>query len=270
MIRDWMTKIKFGLIRAYSHPYPPPSLFESALPNNVHSPYHHSGTLTKRRFSKQKHDLTYPEQMEATATQEQGSTDPSPTKVISAMRNSPDKIPDGETESETAIATPGLSSSGSTLTLGREEATDSTDKPQKDEDLNSAGPATEGIAEEGGSEETEENAKIKLGWPSRRPFYNVLDKRGLEDELSEKNSVYWSDLTLVQKMAWRKAFLREYLAESRKTLPYIKKFFLMIYRISPWRAILLFAMNVVKGLLPAVILQTRGNFILMVSAQNIH
>lgn len=208
--------------------------------------------------------------MEATEAQEQGSTDPTLTEAISAARNPPDKIPDGETESETATATPGLSSSDSTLTLGREEVIGTDDKPHKEEDLNSAGPATEGIAEEGDSEGTEEKPEIRPGWPSRRPFYNTLDKKGLDDELSEKNSVYWSDLTMAQKMAWRKAFLREYLTETRKTLPYIKKFFLTIYRISPWRAIVLFVMNVVKGLLPAVILQTRGNFILMVCARNIH
>ena len=38
----------------------------------------------------------------------------------------------------------------------------------------------------------------------------------------------------------------------------------MIYRISPWRAAVVLTLNIVSGLLPALTLQTRGNFILMV------
>jgi hypothetical protein len=39
---------------------------------------------------------------------------------------------------------------------------------------------------------------------------------------------------------------------------------MMIYRISPWRVVMLLALNIVSGLLPALTLQARGNFMSMV------
>ena len=38
----------------------------------------------------------------------------------------------------------------------------------------------------------------------------------------------------------------------------------MIYHISPWRAVVILALNVVNGLLPAMTLRTRGSFIMLV------
>jgi hypothetical protein len=110
----------------------------------------------------------------------------------------------------------------------------------------------------------QEPPKKLRGWPSRPPFSKNFD----DDESSKNNTanqIYWGELTLKQKLEWRKAFVLEYLREAKLCLPHVRKLFLMIYRISPWRAIVVFVLNVVSGLLPALTLQTRGNFILMVN-----
>ena len=75
---------------------------------------------------------------------------------------------------------------------------------------------------------------------------------------------YWDDLTLKEKLEFRKSFLKLYLTETKQCIPYVRKFFMMIYRISPWRVVMLLALNIVSGLLPALTLQARGNFMSMV------
>src|SRR5438045_2039369 len=110
----------------------------------------------------------------------------------------------------------------------------------------------------------QEPPKKPQGWPSRPPFSTDFGN----DDSSKKNpanQIYWGELTLKQKLEWRKAFVLEYLRETKLCFPHVRKLFLMIYRISPWRAIVVFVLNVVSGLLPALTLQTRGNFILMVN-----
>jgi hypothetical protein len=112
--------------------------------------------------------------------------------------------------------------------------------------------------------ESDASKKKKVGWPSRPPFENIKD----EDEKKEKDDkaiVHWNELTWKEQNAWRVSFLRGYLKEIRNCLPFVRKLFFLIYRISPWRAVVFLAMNVIKGLLPAITLRTRGDFIMMVS-----
>ena len=114
-----------------------------------------------------------------------------------------------------------------------------------------------------------DKVKKSIGWPSRRPFYTPLLVGPNGVRIKEKEDlVYWADLTWKQKMAWRKAFLGEYLAETKKCLPFVWKLYVTIYRLSPWRAIVLFVVSIFRGFLPALTLQTRGNFIMMVNNFN--
>ena len=106
-----------------------------------------------------------------------------------------------------------------------------------------------------------ETKKIR-GWPGRPPF-TVIEEDDTEDVL--KKYAFWSDLTWREKYAYQKEFLRQYLSETRKCLPYVRRLFLMIYRISPWRAVTILVLNIVNSFLPALNLRTRASFILMVS-----
>jgi hypothetical protein len=106
------------------------------------------------------------------------------------------------------------------------------------------------------------------GWPSRRPFYSktFVVKNGARVEHWEKEDlVFWEDLTWKQKNAWRKAFLTEYLSETKDCLPFVWRLYRIIYRLSPWRAVVLLGVSIFRGFLPALTLQTRGNFIMMVA-----
>jgi hypothetical protein len=108
----------------------------------------------------------------------------------------------------------------------------------------------------------EKEAKKIRGWPDRPPF-TVIEEDDTEEVL--KKYAFWSDLTWREKYAYQREFLRQYLSETRKCLPYVRRLFLMIYRISPWRAVTILVLNIVNSFLPALNLQTRGSFILMVS-----
>src|SRR5579859_2178624 len=98
--------------------------------------------------------------------------------------------------------------------------------------------------------------KPPRGWLSKAPFLIVQNKNWMKIHL-EKN-IYWSDLTLREKLEFRRSFLKIYLSETRQCLPYVRKFFLTVYRLSPWRVVMLLALNVLSGLLPALALQARG------------
>ena len=127
-------------------------------------------------------------------------------------------------------------------------------------DVESPKAEEEPVAETQKEKEEEKEKKVR-GWPERAPFFqNHVDiqKKWFEE------SVFWTDLTWQEKMQYRKAFLREYLSETRRCLPYVRKLFLMIYRISPWRAIAVFALNIVNGLVPAINLHTTGDFMSLV------
>lgn len=98
------------------------------------------------------------------------------------------------------------------------------------------------------------------GWPNRSPFSTYSSQKPLD----EKEWIYATEMTWKEKQAYRKTFLKEYLSEMAKSIPYTKRFLAMIYRISPWRVLAMIVLNIVRGLLPAVGLQTRGRFIHMV------
>jgi hypothetical protein len=118
-----------------------------------------------------------------------------------------------------------------------------------------------------GAVQSDSNTAVKPnGWPSRRPFYNktFVEKNGVRVEQKE-DLVYWADLTWKQKNAWRKAFLTEYLSETKDCLPFVWRLYRIIYRLSPWRAVVLLGVSIFRGFLPALTLQTRGNFIMMVT-----
>jgi hypothetical protein len=114
------------------------------------------------------------------------------------------------------------------------------------------------------AESEKDDPKKRQGWPARVPFSHGVAGSSRE---KLKEFTFWSDLTLEEKIAYRKEFLREYLSETKKCFPYVRKLFVMIYRISPWRAAVILVLNVVNGLLPALTLQTRGSFIVMVNHQ---
>ena len=113
----------------------------------------------------------------------------------------------------------------------------------------------------GKSTKITQKKKPKLGWPNRTPFQR-LTKRNLPRD--ETKYIYSSELTWKEREAYRMAFLREYLSEIWKCIPYAKRLLLMIIRISPWRVAALILLNVLSGLLSAFGLTTRGRFVHMV------
>jgi hypothetical protein len=165
------------------------------------------------------------------------------------------------------LATPGSKSpapSASTLSLGTETPA-SSETPDEVPTPPPGIPNADGKGN-GSEKEKEEDLRKRRGWPNRYPFrcYNPWQNSKKEGE-TEK-IIYWGELTLQAKLDYRKAFLKEYLSETKKCLPHVRKLFFMIYRLSPWRAATILAFNIVNGLLPALTLQTRGNFLMIVSA----
>ena len=173
---------------------------------------------------------------------------------VDSHNNVDDSIPSSGIETpSTLVATPALDGKSDDGNTSKEVTPGSATDENK----------VEKVKEEKTSDEEKDDPKKRRGWPSRAPFYSSSREIRSTENPDEKK-IYWSELTWSQKIAWRKAFLREYLSETRKCLPHVRKLFLMIYRISPWRAAVVLALNIVSGLLPALTLQTRGNFILMV------
>jgi len=177
----------------------------------------------------------------------QGRCIESPNKEHDSMS------PNGIETPSTLVATPSLEEKGGDGNMTKEVTPGSPTEESK----------VEKVKEEKPSDEEKDDPKKRRGWPSRAPFYSSSSERR-STEIPDEKKIYWSELTWNQKIAWRKAFLREYLSETKSCLPHVRKLFLMIYRISPWRAAVVLALNIVSGLLPALTLQTRGNFILMV------
>jgi hypothetical protein len=79
----------------------------------------------------------------------------------------------------------------------------------------------------------------------------------------DKNYIYSSELTWQERWAYYREYLREYLTETKLCVPYMKRLFLVILRVSPWRVAALIALNLISGLLPALGLQTKGRFVMM-------
>ena len=102
------------------------------------------------------------------------------------------------------------------------------------------------------------------GWVNKPPFWRVYTSKDqlVSDDTPE--SIYWDDMTWKQKIAWRRQFVHEYFSETKRCLPYVRKLFLLVFRLSPWRTAVLLLANTLRGLIPALNLQTRGTFIMMV------
>lgn len=153
-----------------------------------------------------------------------------------------------------------LSSSPSSATLAQE----STDIPM----ISSAHQGSDQVNHES-SPATETTPKVKeadikprRGWPERVPFRTKIRS---SQSILQKH-IFWSELTFKEKYLYRREFLTQYLSETKQCFPYVRKLFIMIYRISPWRVVMLLVLNIVNGFVPAMTLQTRGSFIVMVSA----
>jgi len=111
-----------------------------------------------------------------------------------------------------------------------------------------------------------DKVKKTIGWPHLAPFRSplLIGQSGMRIKENE-DVIYWADMTWKQKMAWRKAFLSEYLSETKMCLPFVWKLYVLIYRLSPWKAVVLLVVSIFRGFLPALTLQTRGHFIMMVN-----
>jgi hypothetical protein len=59
------------------------------------------------------------------------------------------------------------------------------------------------------------------------------------------------------------------LRDASQALPSVYKLFLMIYRLSPFRTLIIIAVFVIQGLLPALRLRTGGDFIRHVSSSSL-
>lgn len=158
---------------------------------------------------------------------------------------------------------PTLSNSASSATLVEKSETQELEKASTEgkEAPISDGVPTGDVKNTPDAENKKDDPKKVQGWPERTPFSHGVGGSSRE---KLKEFTFWGDLTLQEKIAYRKEFLREYLSETKKCFPYVRKLFMMIYRISPWRAAVILTLNVINGLIPALTLQTRGSFILMV------
>jgi hypothetical protein len=152
------------------------------------------------------------------------------------------------------------SSSASTVVGDGDAGAPKTMHSKEENDLQTV--ATENKDKSSNSTKAERKAdpKAAKGWKNRAPFRII--QRKIED--NPKKYVNWYDLTLREKHEYRKQFLFQYFRETKACLPHVKRLFLAIYRISPWRAAVLLMLNVVNGLVPAMTLQTQGRFIILV------
>jgi len=189
-------------------------------------------------------------------------------------RNSCDKANPSLTavaSTTSAVEAPSLStaSSSSTLVDKRPPSSPSSSaETQKSQDASpvpadSAEVATNDSESNGEKSEKKEDAhdKKKTGWRNTAPF-SVKNKTLVA---SSKNCVSWYELTLREKYEYRKRFLREYFSETKACLPYVKRLFHTIYRISPWRGAVLLLLNAVNAFLPALALRAQGDFLILVS-----
>jgi len=164
---------------------------------------------------------------------------------------------------------PKLSTSASSATLVEKSVAQELEKvPAEGKEVpnSDTAPTDNAKNDKPDAESEKDDPKKRQGWPAKTPFSHGV--RGSSRE-KLKEFIFWSDLTLEEKIAYRKEFLKEYLSETKKCFPYVRKLFMMIYRISPWRAAVLLVLNIVNGLLPALTLQTRGSFILMVTTKSL-
>jgi hypothetical protein len=126
-------------------------------------------------------------------------------------------------------------------------------------DTPASGCESESDEEEAGKKDPE--TKLEKGWKDTAPF----STRKNTDQAVQKQCISWYELTLREKYEYRKTFLREYFSETRACLPYVKRLFLTIIRISPWRGVALLVLNAMNAFLPALSLKAQGDFLILVS-----
>jgi hypothetical protein len=80
----------------------------------------------------------------------------------------------------------------------------------------------------------------------------------------DKAHIHWQELSWKERTAYYKLFFAKHLTETKSCLPYMWRLLRMIYCVSPRGGLAILAMNILKGLLPAIIMETKGNFITMV------
>ena len=181
--------------------------------------------------------------------------DPSVTAVVS-------------TTSAAEASSLSTASSSSTLADKGAPSSPSSAETQKSQETNpapadSADAVTKDSESNGETSEKKEDSqdKKKTGWRNTAPF-SVKNKTLIA---SSKNCISWYELTLREKYEYRKRFLREYFSETKACLPYVKRLFHIIYRISPWRGAVLLLLNAVNAFLPALALRAQGDFLILVS-----
>jgi hypothetical protein len=155
------------------------------------------------------------------------------------------------------------SSSASSVTLINTDSEVSSDEAPLLKDIESTQSSTPEPEPDLAQTPDKPPRKPKKGWRDVFPF--TFAQRS--SRTSKRNWIAWSELTLREKYEYRRKFFLEYFSETRKCLPYVKKLFVAVYRISPWRATLLLFLNLVNGFLPALTLQTKGSFLILVGPQ---
>lgn len=119
---------------------------------------------------------------------------------------------------------------------------------------------SESGSDDRGVDKKDGETKIQKGWDDTPPF----STRKNTDQTVQKKCVSWYELTLREKYEYRKKFLHEYFSETRACLPYVKRLFLTIIRISPWRGVVLLILNAMNAFLPALSLKAQGDFLILV------
>jgi|SRR5579862_4540135 len=99
------------------------------------------------------------------------------------------------------------------------------------------------------------------GWLGRWPFY-------LQKDITNRDVVYYDLLTWKEKLDFRRRFLMKYFREAKDCVPFAGRLFMMIVRISPWRAFAVLVIYLVKGTMPARTLKMRMTFLMMVSIKS--
>jgi hypothetical protein len=159
-------------------------------------------------------------------------------------------------------------SSMSTLIPGKDEessvSANETQTPGNENPPAAESPASTAESKSGkeGAGEKVPETEIERGWKDTAPF----STRKTTEQALQKKCISWYELTLREKYEYRKRFLREYFSETRACLPYVKRLFLTIIRISPWRGVALLALNAINAFLPALSLKAQGDFLILVSA----
>ena len=197
------------------------------------------------------------------------NTPADPQELNSCAKASPTATPVAGTASK--VEAPSLSTASSSSTLVDKQpvsAPSPAAERRKSQDaspapVDSAAAPTKDSESNGQESEEKEDSqdKKKTGWRNTVPF-SVKNKTLVA---SSKNCISWYELTLREKYEYRKKFLREYFSETKACLPHVKRLFLTIYQISPWRGALLLVLNAVNAFLPALALRAQGDFLILVS-----